>query len=287
VIPYVSRMGKGRNQTAVRDAGWGLLVCRAWEWRTEEFEIWAGDCGAWYDFQMGLPFNEEQFEAFLIWIETQRVKPQWVLLPDIVAKGAESLALSIRWMNRVLSLGVPMVLIAVQDGMTPADLAPLVGPRVGIFMGGSTEWKLGQAVFWGTWCASFPFRHALAGPEDPPGVYYHVARVNTLQRFILAHDAGAHSVDGSSAAKYGDTLELLERGRRQGSLLDPRRLQPGWCGAGAGGLEVCQIGYSPAGRGRSRKPQSSAQPAPALMSITRRSPGRSRKCSRTSRVWRS
>lgn len=220
---YASWMGKGRNLDGVRTALWGLLVSRAGVWRTEGFEDWVADCGAWFDFINGLPFNEEQFEAFLVWIELQAVSPRWILLPDIVAGGRQSLELSLRWSNRCLAVGAPLVLIAVQDGMAPNDLAPLIGPQVGIFLGGSTEWKLETAVMWGTWCASLPFRNALARPEDPSGCYYHIARVNTLQRFILAHDAGAWSTDGSSASKFGDSLELLERGRRQGSLLDPRR----------------------------------------------------------------
>lgn len=152
-------------------------------------------------------FNEEAFERFLEWCATQPA-PRWIVLPDIVGAGRESLALSLRYINRCLAIA-PLVLIAVQDGMAPDDLAPFVGPSVGIFMGGSTEWKLAETVAWGQWCAG-------------RNVYYHVARVNTLQRFILAHDAGASSVDGSSATKFEDTLELLERGRHQGSLLDPR-----------------------------------------------------------------
>ena len=123
----------------------------------------------------GRPFNLEEFERFLVWIAGEAVPPRFIVLPDIVAGGLESLELSKRWLNRCLSI-CPLVLIAVQDGMEPADLAPLVGPSVGIFLGGSTEWKLARMVDWGRFCAH----------RD---LYYHVARVNTAGRFQLAHDA--------------------------------------------------------------------------------------------------
>ncbi len=210
MIPYASRTGTRRNLDAMRAAGWGLMVSRADVWRTEDFPTWVGDCGAWSDFQAGKTFDEEAFELFLDWIACQRVPPQWIVLPDIVAGGLSSLAMSIRWMNRVLSVA-PMVLIAVQDGMEGEDVEPLVGRNVGIFLGGSTEWKLARMAYWGEFCAA-------------RGVYYHAARVNTIRRIRMAHAAGAHSIDGTSASRYAVTLPKLDRARRQPDLLAPPRM---------------------------------------------------------------
>jgi hypothetical protein len=101
-----------------------------------------------------------------------------------------------------------LVLIAVQDGMRPADLEPLVGRSVGIFLGGSTEWKLANMALWGSFCAR-------------RGVYYHVARVNTERRIWMAVAADADSVDGSSGTRFASTIPMLNRARHQQDLFAP------------------------------------------------------------------
>jgi hypothetical protein len=129
-----------------------------------------------------------------------------------VAGGAASLALSARYRNRCQAVA-PLVLIAVQDGMEPDVLAPLVNSRVGIFLGGSTEWKLATMPRWGTFCAARQ-------------LHYHVARVNTARRFRMAVAAGASSVDGTSASRYAVTLPLLNLSSRQSDLFAPERSTP-------------------------------------------------------------
>ncbi|QGY05220.1 hypothetical protein MMSR116_27455 [Methylobacterium mesophilicum SR1.6/6] len=61
------------------------------------------------------------------------------------------------------------MLIAVRGGMDHADLAPLVGPSVGIFLDGSTEWKLARMADWG----AFRREHSRL---------YYVARVITVSQ---------------------------------------------------------------------------------------------------------
>jgi hypothetical protein len=215
MICYASHTGTGRNLEALRQARWRIFVSRcsrSWAGPAflrdlATFDGYALDPGAWADHNAGRPFDEDQFERL---IELLGAGADFIVLPDRVAGGLASLELSVRWLNRCLGTGAPRVLIAVQNGMEPADLAPLVGPNVGIFLGGSTDWKLRRAVEWGRFC----HQH---------GCYYHFARVNTVERFALAHDAGADSVDGTSATRYATTLPLLERGRNQLSLLNVRR----------------------------------------------------------------
>src|SRR4051794_41103643 len=113
---YASRTGTRRNLDALRKHGWGLLVSRAGAWRTEGFTRWVGDNGAWADFQANRAFDEDEYERFLTWVAAQATIPDWLVLPDVVAGGLASLALSGRYLNRCLSVS-PMVLIAVQDGM--------------------------------------------------------------------------------------------------------------------------------------------------------------------------
>jgi hypothetical protein len=207
---YASRTGTGRNLAALRAHGWGLLVSRAGVWRTEGFERWGSDNGAWADFQAGRSFDEDAYEHFLDWVGAQPVHPDWIVLPDIVAGGLPSLRLSMRYLNRCLSLA-PLVLIAVQDGMETTDLAALVGTAVGVFLGGSTEWKLATMRAWGEFCAE-------------RGIHYHVARVNSTKRMNLAASCGTQSVDGSSVSRYAVTCPKLTSASRQADLWSPRRV---------------------------------------------------------------
>lgn len=206
VICYASRTGTRRNLDAMRQRGWGLLVSRAGVWRTEGFEHICADNGAWSDFQVGRPFDEDAFERFLEWLAMQPVVADWIVLPDIVAGGIASLELSLRYLNRCLSVA-PLVLIAVQDGMSEADLSPLVGSSVGVFLGGSTKWKLETMWNWGRFCAR-------------RSVYYHVARVNSARRMLLAIAAGAESIDGTSVTMYAKTIDRLDDAARR-ELVDP------------------------------------------------------------------
>ena len=201
MIAYASRTGTHRNLDALRAAGWGLLVSRAGAWRTEGFDRYVLDNGAWADFQAGRSFDDDAFEQL---IDRLGAGADWIVLPDIVAGGLASLALSTRWLNRCLSI-CPMVLIAVQDGMQETDLAPLVGRSVGVFLGGSTEWKLANMERWGRFCAE-------------RGIHYHVARVNTERRIWLAAASGADSIDGSSSTRYAVTLPMLDRAMKQRDL---------------------------------------------------------------------
>lgn len=211
MICYASPTGTRRNLETLRRHGWGLLVGPARHvWRNdpvEGFSRLAGDNGAWSCYQAGRAFDEAGYERFLEWLAPQADRLDWLVLPDIVAGGGASLVLSLRYLNRGLSIA-PLVLIAVQDGMEPDDLEPLVGPGVGIFLGGSTAWKIARMLEWGAFCAEHR-------------VHYHVARVNTLKRTYLAIAAGAHSIDGSSASRYAVTTSMLSYAARHRDLFSP------------------------------------------------------------------
>lgn len=197
MIAYASRTGTRRNLAALRAAGWRLLLSPEGVLRSEGFPFGL-DNGAWSAFQKGRGIDLAKFERA---VERFGGAADWVVAPDIVAGGLASLALTAEWLPKLRHLR--RVLVAVQDGMTPADVAPFVSHRVGIFLGGSTGWKLANMQRWGDWCASL-------------GLYYHVARVNTAQRVRLAHQAGAQSIDGTSASRYATTLPLLDAAVRRG-----------------------------------------------------------------------
>lgn len=197
---YASSTGTASTLKALRIHGWRLLMSPATLKRSKDklAQRWADgspapyalDNGAWTSHQQGKPFDEDAFRWAL-----QRIGDgaDWVVAPDIVGAGVASLQLTKRWLNRI---DHRLVLVAVQDGMTPRDVAPLVGAGRGVFLGGSTPWKLETMAQWGRWCRQV-------------GAYYHVARVNTVRRIKMAQCAGAHSVDGTSVTQFPSTIDLL------------------------------------------------------------------------------
>jgi hypothetical protein len=200
LIPYASRTGTRRNLAGLRERGWRLLVSARGVLRHEGFR-YALDNGAWTAFQRREPFDEA---AFVIALAKLGAGADWTVVPDIVAGGLESLAYSLSWLDRVLA-STPVALLAVQDGMEAEHVRDRLGARLGIFVGGSTEWKLDTLSLW---CA--------LGRER--GCIVHVGRVNSAKRINLCAYHGATSFDGSSASRYAVELPGLDNATRQLAL---------------------------------------------------------------------
>lgn len=206
---YASNTGTRRNLAQFRRYGWRVLL-------TPQNPKWPEglhcgiDNGAWPAFINKLPFDGNKFIRLA---DQHGPAADWVVIPDKVAAGLESLEFSESWMPKLH--GLKLLLLAVQDGMEPDDVSAFFRryPRqgFGIFLGGSTEWKLRTMYGWGM------VAHAL-------GVYYHVARVNSAKRIKLAQEAGADSIDGTSGTLYSVTVPRLDNAARQGHLLTPERL---------------------------------------------------------------
>jgi hypothetical protein len=153
MIAYASRTGTLRNLARLRRAGWGLFVTTFGAWRTEGFR-YAIDNGAWTSHTLGVPWDALRFRELVARLGDGA---DFLIAPDVVAGGIPSLRLSESWLPSLTPIA--MTLIPVQDGMAQDDLAPVIGPRVGVFVGGSTAWKLATMVTWarlcrerGAWC---------------------------------------------------------------------------------------------------------------------------------------
>lgn len=173
--------------------------------RTEGFD-YAIDNGAWTAYQRGEPFDEGAFEKLLSKLGRGA---NFIVIPDIVGGGHRSLEFSLDWLPRLRKYETRL-LLAVQDGLEGEDIAHLLDQEVGIFVGGTTEWKLKTMTTWGQ----------VARDRD---CYLHVGRVNSAKRISLCQEAGAHSFDGTSASMYAKTLPKLDGARRQTSIFDRRR----------------------------------------------------------------
>jgi len=207
VIAYASRTGTRQNLRAMRLRGWRLFAAPEQLGRyPSDLPVWddgtpapyALDNGAWTAFQRGTDFDGSLFRKA---VSVLGRRADFVVAPDIVTGGMRSLSLSREWVPWLLER-TRKVLIPVQDGMKPGDVVYLVGPRIGLFVGGSTEWKLASTHTWGRLSQS-------------RGTYMHVGRVNSAKRIHLCTAAGADSFDGTSLTRFSCNANLLDNARRQ------------------------------------------------------------------------
>lgn len=106
---------------------------------------------------------------------------------------------TLRCLPELLTVGPP-ILIGVQNGMEPSDL-PRLGPALGLFIGGDTQWKERSAATWAAYARGLDAR-------------CHMARVNTARRIHLAAAAGCTSFDGTSGSRFAVTVPPLTNARR-------------------------------------------------------------------------
>ncbi len=212
MIRYASWTGTRRNKDALRLHGWRLLlspvtfVGAGWRlptWTDGTLAPFALDNGAWSAFQQGRPFDEI---AFARAVEVAGGHEDWIVLPDIVAGGLPSLDFSLSWVGR---LAARRCLLAVQDGMEEHHVLPHVGHLHGLFVGGSTAWKLTMMQRWGR------FAHA-------HNLWCHVGRVNTARRIRMCLDAGMDSFDGTSPSRFAVTTPELTAAAEQNHLFRRR-----------------------------------------------------------------
>lgn len=125
--------------------------------------------------------------------ELEFLPVQWVSVPDVVADAKATMRRFARWRDFVASLGHSVALCA-QDGLRRPPWDELDC----LFVGGSTEWKLGSDA------------HRLVLEAKARGKWTHMGRVNTGQRMLLAKSWGIDSIDGTSVSMYR-RLRLPER----------------------------------------------------------------------------
>jgi hypothetical protein len=201
MIRYASRTGTKRNLAALRDAGWRLIISATGVHRHEGFR-YAIDNGAWTAFNQGIPWDEAAFEKLL---KSHGPGADWIALPDIVCGGMDSLDLSRRWLRKLrrrVALKDQVFLIPVQNGMDPHHIVRLLGPKVGIFVGGDDTFKEGTMAQW-----------ALLASQH--GAICHVGRVNTVRRIRMCEIAGVTSFDGTSCSMYAVNVPKLTNATRQ------------------------------------------------------------------------
>jgi hypothetical protein len=183
---YIGNEGKKEALRLMKSKGWGR-VHLANNWRYPEIGIpWILDNGAFSYWKNNLPFDDKKFEDALIKTELKGLMPDFVIVPDIVTKGYESLNFSLKWLNRIPA--AYDCYLAVQDGMLPLVIEDHLNLFDGVFVGGSLDWKLKTTPAW----VKMAHRH---------GKPCHVGRIGTFRRLVWAKNLGVDSVDSSTFAQ--------------------------------------------------------------------------------------
>lgn len=164
------------------------------------------DNGAFSAWKNGNGFDEWKFLKLLSAINDKKLKYDFMVTPDIVAGGKDSLFFSLAWVKRLG--GWKRQYFAVQDGMDSANCGSLIlsGKPDGVFIGGTTEWKWKTAQEWVT------FAH-----EN--GLKCHIGRCGTLERLLYAYDIGVDSVDSTNFSRNANYSAVEAYHRMRGLSL--------------------------------------------------------------------
>lgn len=149
---------------------------------------WCADNGC---FGTGYPGDDK----WLQWLAKNSVDAGSCLFataPDVVGDAVETLKRSAPFLPKIRQLGFPAALVA-QDGLenltVPWDSFDV------LFIGGSTDWKLGPEV------------RTLVAEARARRKWVHMGRVNSLKRYNYARSIGCDSVDGTFL-KFGPKVNL-------------------------------------------------------------------------------
>jgi len=138
------------------------------------------DNGAFAAWKNKTIWNEVKFKVLV----NKYPDYDFVIAPDVVCGGLQSLGRSLLYVGK---LSAPLYL-AVQDGMTMANIRPHLEHFDGIFVGGSIPWKYQTMRMW----SDIAHLHKLK---------CHVGRIGTYEGFIQAHFAGVDSVDTTTPVR--------------------------------------------------------------------------------------
>jgi len=132
-------------------------------------------------------FDESRYLSMLQKIKGQ--SPLFVTSPDVVGDAEATISMFYTWEPVIRSYGLPVALV-LQDGQEHLDMP---WSRINaVFIGGSTEYKLGDKVRWLVREAKFRDK------------WVHMGRVNSNQRLSYARDIGCDSADGSGYSRFPD-----------------------------------------------------------------------------------
>lgn len=138
---------------------------------------WCADNGCFSD-----KWDEDKWWSFLVANANRSDTCQFAVAPDVVGDAQKSHARSWPWLRKIRDLGYPVAYVA-QDGLE--RLTVPWGDFDVLFIGGTTEWKLG------------PHARRLITEAKVHGKWVHMGRVNSERRYRYAAAVGCDSADGT------------------------------------------------------------------------------------------
>lgn len=163
------------------DGSMGLLRTPANRYLLDGIAVWAMDNGAFTDSYPG----DDAYLAFLNQLAPHRNRCLFVAAPDVVANAEATLQAFRPMAARIRDAGWPVALVG-QDGMESMDVP--WGIVDWLFIGGSTEWKMGPGAV------------RLIQQAQGHGKRVHVGRVNSWRRFKHFAQLGCDTADGTYIA---------------------------------------------------------------------------------------
>lgn len=180
--------GAVRREIAGLD-GYGYMMTPNMGNRIPDGQAWFADSGL-FSSKGERAFDLSKYLGWLM--RGDRSSNLGVTAPDKVGDAVETLKRSIPVLPMIRELGYKAALVA-QDGLedltVPWDLFDV------LFIGGSTEWKLGAAAA------------GLVAEAKRRGKWVHMGRVNSYKRYKYAAGIGCDSVDGTFLA-FAPTANL-------------------------------------------------------------------------------
>jgi hypothetical protein len=123
--------------------------------------------------------------GFLTWLTTMPASScLFATAPDVVGDATSTLLLSAPMYHRIRAAGYPVALVA-QDGLERLREFIPWHDFDALVIGGTTAWKLGEAVV------------ELVAEAKRRGKWVHMGRVNSLKRLRYAASIGCDSADGT------------------------------------------------------------------------------------------
>jgi len=184
----------GKMLETLWEYNYGLtLTPKTWRYQNKaRWRYWMLDNGAYSSYLNGEDFDEPNFIKMIYSkLPKAKTRPDFIIVPDMVGKGSESLEFSLKWITRLSELDYNWYL-AVQDGMQPEDVEPIIDKFDGIFIGGSVKWKVKTGEEW----------VCLTHAHNLP---CHIGRVGVFRRIVWAKRIGADSIDSTNFVKNPKT----------------------------------------------------------------------------------
>lgn len=204
---YLSGSRNAKHAHLYADGTLGFLQTPTTRWSLEGAAVWALDNGC---FTNAYPGDDAYIAMLTGKYAAHKDRCLFVAAPDVVGDARATLARSLPMIPRIRARGYPVALVA-QDGMEHLERF-IPWPVIDwLFLGGTTEWKLGAGAREMT---AMAHRH---------GIRVHMGRVNSEKRLRYASHIGCDSADGTYLAygpdkNIGNVLAWLRSVNDQGVL---------------------------------------------------------------------